>query len=34
MGYEKNRVEEIVSSLDPTLSLEVRTIEAIKKLSQ
>lgn len=34
MGYEKSRVESIVSELDPSLSLEVRTIEAIRNLSK
>lgn len=34
MGYEKTRVENIVGELDPSLSLEVRTIEAIKRLAQ
>jgi hypothetical protein len=33
MGYDKSRVEEIVGELDPALSLEIRTIEAIKKLA-
>lgn len=34
MGYDKARVEEIVQGLDPSLSLEIRTIEAIKQLSK
>ncbi len=34
MGYDKSRVEEIIHDLDPESSLEIRTIEAIKKLSQ
>ena len=34
MGYDKSRVEDIVSSLEPTLSLEIRTIEAIKELAK
>jgi hypothetical protein len=34
MGYDKSRVEEIVSGLDPALSLEIRTIEAIKELAK
>jgi holliday junction DNA helicase RuvA len=34
MGYDKTRVEEIVGDLDGTLSLEIRTIEAIKQLSK
>lgn len=34
MGYDKTRVEEIVHDLDGTLSLEIRTIEAIKRLSK
>lgn len=34
MGYDKNRVEEIVWNIDPGLSLEIRTIEAIQRLSK
>jgi holliday junction DNA helicase RuvA len=34
MGYDKSRVEEIVASLDPSLSLEIRTIEAIQQLAK
>ena len=34
MGYDKSRVEDIVSSLDPTSSLEIRTIEAIQELAK
>ncbi len=34
MGYDKGRVEEIVHDIDSSLSLEIRTIEAIKKLSK
>lgn len=34
MGYDKSRVEHIVHNLDPRVSLEVRTIEAIKQLSK
>ena len=34
MGYVKSRVEEIVSGLDSALSLEIRTIEAIRALSK
>lgn len=34
MGYDKTRVEEIVSDMDPSLPLEIRTIEAIKRLSK
>jgi hypothetical protein len=34
MWYDKILVEEIVSDIDPGLSLEIRTIEAIKRLSK
>ena len=34
MGYDKVRVEEIVADIDSGISLEVRTIEAIKRLSK
>ncbi len=34
MGYDKSRVEEVVAELDSSLSLEIRTIEAIKKLAK
>lgn len=34
MGYDKNRVETIVSELDASLSLAEKTKEAIKKLAQ
>ncbi len=34
MGYDKSRVEETIASLDSSLSLEVRTIEAIKMLAK
>lgn len=34
MGYDKSRVEEVVSLLDSTLPLEIRTIEAIRALSK
>jgi Holliday junction DNA helicase RuvA len=34
MGYDKNRVESVVRELNPTESLEVRTVEAIKKLAR
>lgn len=34
MWYDKTRVEEIVSDIDNTLSIEARTVTAIKKLSK
>lgn len=34
MGYDKSRVEEVVSLLDSTLPLEIRTVEAIRALSK
>lgn len=34
MGYDKSRVEEVVSKIDPTLPLKERTIQAIQALSQ
>lgn len=34
MGYEKSRVESVVASLSPNLSLEEKTIEAIRTLSR
>jgi Holliday junction DNA helicase RuvA len=34
MGYDKIRVESVVMSIDPDLSLEVRTVEAIRELSK
>ena len=34
MGYEKSRVESVVASLSPTLSLEAKTVEAIRTLSR
>jgi Holliday junction resolvasome RuvABC DNA-binding subunit len=34
MGYEKARVEEVVHTLDTSMSLEAKTIEAIKQLSK
>ena len=34
MGYDKTRVEEIVGDIDTSLSLEIRTIEAIQRLSK
>ncbi len=34
MGYDKVRVEEIVASIDSSLSLEIRTIEAIQRLAK
>lgn len=34
MWYDKSRVEEIVSNIDTTLSIEARTVAAIKKLSK
>lgn len=34
MGYDKARVEDIVASIDSNLSLEIRTVEAIKQLSK
>lgn len=34
MGYDKSRVEDVVAELDSTLPLEIRTIEAIKKLAK
>lgn len=34
MGYDKTKVEEIVSGLDSHASIEIRTIEAIKLLSR
>lgn len=34
MGYDKKRVEETLESIDSGLSLELRTIEAIKMLAK
>ena len=34
MGYDKARVEIIISSIETTLSLEARTIEAIRRLAK
>lgn len=34
MGYDKMRVESIIADIDPSLSLQIRTIEAIKQLSK
>lgn len=34
MGYDKVRVEEIVKNIDIDLSLELRTVDAIKQLSR
>ena len=34
MGYDKLRVEETVGEIDPSLSLQIRTIEAIKQLAK
>ncbi len=34
MGYDKIRVEEIVGDIDNSLTIEIRTIEAIKQLSK
>jgi Holliday junction resolvasome RuvABC DNA-binding subunit len=34
MGYDKSRVEEIIASIDSSLSLEIRTIEAIQRLAK
>ena len=34
MGYDKIRVEDVVNEIDSWLSLEIRTIEAIKRLSK
>lgn len=34
MGYDKNRVESVVDSIDSGLSIEIRTIEAIRALAQ
>jgi Holliday junction DNA helicase RuvA len=34
MGYDKARVEDIVADIDSNLSLEIRTVEAIKQLSK
>ncbi len=34
MGYDKTRVEETIGEIDPSLSLQIRTIEAIKQLAK
>lgn len=34
MGYDKARVEEIIREIDPSLSLQIRTIEAIRQLAK
>ncbi len=34
MGYDKTRVEETIESLDSSLSIEQKTIEAIRLLSK
>ena len=34
MGYDKSRVETVVMGIDPDLTLEARTIEAIRELSK
>lgn len=34
MGYDKTRVETIIADIDPSLTLQIRTIEAIKQLAK
>ena len=34
MGYDKRRVEEVIETIDTNLSLQERTVQAIRKLSQ
>ncbi len=34
MGYDKNRVEAIIGEIEPHLSLEIRTVEAIRSLAK
>ncbi len=34
MGYDRTRVEEVVGDIDTTLSIEIRTVEAIRRLAK
>ncbi len=34
MGYDKTRVETIIGEIDNTLTIEVRTVEAIRRLAK